>query len=91
MTPQENPPEPDAVHCVKLRPAETPSEVVVNAVAEVTNRSPIELQPIAEVIDPDALNKYISWPSGTDNPVTATFDYAGCQVLVTPTEIRIES
>ncbi|WP_227357261.1 HalOD1 output domain-containing protein [Haladaptatus salinisoli] len=70
-------------------PNEPPSKAVIVAVAKATDQSPLEIEPLAEVIDPDALDALL----GTDKKAPSmafTFEYCGRQVTVTPSEIQID-
>lgn len=61
-----------------------PSERVVEAVAANQDVDPIELKPLYEVVDPDALDAIVG-PSGDVGPAaacTVEFDYAGVSVVV---------
>lgn len=66
---------------------ERPSEAVVLAVAELTNRSPLDLEPLYDVIDPDHLDGVLG---ETDDSVRAelSFTFASCQVTVTGRHVR---
>ena len=57
----------------------TITEAVVRAVAEAEDVSPLDLQPLATVIDPDALEALVR--DGWGN-VTIEFTYQGYQVCV---------
>lgn len=83
-------PEREPDHVLERRPEETPSEAVVGVVAELTNQSPLEMKRLAEVIDPDALDAFVTPTDENASSVTATFDYCGCHVVVTPSEIHID-
>lgn len=65
----------------------TPSERVVDAVAEAEDVDPIELDPLYAAVDPDALDAVIrSQREGPITPRTSTlvrFDYQGYHVTVT--------
>ena len=70
-------------------PDEPPSAAVIAAVAEATDQSPLEMKPLAEVIDPNALDALLI----TDNKppsMAFTFEYCENQVTVTPSEVRID-
>lgn len=61
--------------------AEDPVYAVVSAVAEVLNEDPLELPPLNEVVNPEALNAlFTSRPGITVDSVE--FQYAGCEVAV---------
>lgn len=67
--------------------AESAAEAVVTVVAEATGRSPLELDPLYEVVDPDALNMLLD-----DGPpsVSVTFDYCGQTVTITGERIEVD-
>lgn len=75
---------------IERRPAETPSTAVIEAVAELLDQSPVEMKPLSEAVDPVALDALLTPVDGNASSVTATFDYCGCHVLVTPSEIHID-
>jgi len=54
---------------------------VVNTVAETKGVSPEDLTPLADVIDPDALEALFESPS--DHRQELRFEYEGCTVIVT--------
>lgn len=58
----------------------TVTEAVVDAVAAEAGVSPLQLEPIATVIDPDALNAVFR---GGRSDVRVTFEYSGYVVSVT--------
>lgn len=55
------------------------SEIVVHTVAEARGIDALELDPLYDVIDPDALNRLTNQ---TSEFVTVQFRYAGCEVTV---------
>ncbi|MFP9192392.1 HalOD1 output domain-containing protein [Natronosalvus vescus] len=62
-----------------------PIEAIVDLVARVDGQSPIELAPIYEVVDPDALNTLFSHRSGTAERSpgqTFEFVYEGYRITV---------
>jgi hypothetical protein len=67
---------------------EPPSRRVVGAISEATGRDPLELPPLAETIDPDALDALFSGglqSDGSGSPTTdgqVAFRFAGCEVVV---------
>jgi hypothetical protein len=74
-----------------------PGVAVVEAVAAATDRDPLELPPLSEVIDPDALEGLLDPDAGVDdaksNLVQVSFEYAGVVVLIDSTgliELREE-
>lgn len=63
---------------IHLHEPEGITEAIVNAVADAEDVSPLELQPLATVIDPDALDKAIR----SGNAVSVEFTYCGYLVGV---------
>jgi len=63
---------------------EVTSQAVVTAVAEETDTDPMELDPLFNVVDSDALNTLLrSHDVGTDGSLLEVeFTYAGCEVRV---------
>lgn len=66
---------------------DTPSRAVYSTVAAVENRSPLDLTPLAEVIDPDALDALFTGNAETEQ---ISFQYCGYDVTVTPTEVQVK-
>lgn len=58
-----------------------PSDAVVAAVAAVTDRDPLSLPPLADAIDPDALDGLFATATGPGGRVA--FAFAGFDVVVT--------
>lgn len=73
-----NPAQPITTSSVPLQTPDSVTETVVTAVAEADETSPLELQPLAAAIDPDALGTLVR--SGED--VTVEFAYHGYHVCV---------
>lgn len=63
---------------------EVTSQAVVTAVAEETGTDPMELDPLFNVVDSDALNTLLSsHDAGSDGALLEVeFTYAGCEVRV---------
>lgn len=55
-----------------------PSEVVVEAMAFVTNRDPLDIKPLANAIDPDALDEVLS----SDQVEAVSFRWEGHDVEI---------
>ena len=70
---------------------ESASEAVVRAVADARGRDPIELPPLHNVIDPDALNELFSDTiAGTARSGRLVFEYGGCTVALDgPNEVLV--
>lgn len=63
-----------------------PSDAIIDAVAAVTNRSPLELPPLYGFIDPEALDGLVSaGVSGIIEDITVSFHYDGLEVTVSDT------
>nr|WP_233340992.1 HalOD1 output domain-containing protein [Haloprofundus sp. MHR1] len=74
----------------QIRGDQNATDAVVLAVAEARNVDPLELEPLYNVIDPDALNAIFSSAGPTHDSVELEFAMAGCQVTVRGTgEIRV--
>lgn len=67
----------------------TPSRATYLAVAEATDRDPMDLPPLMDTIDADALDAFIDRGSDTVGS-KLTFEYAGCSVTVTTEEVTVE-
>lgn len=66
---------------------ESPSEAVLRSVATITGVTAVELDPLYETIDPDALDALFEGNA----PASVTFFYAGCRVVVEPDRVRVET
>lgn len=64
---------------------DTPSEVVLTAVAEETGRDELELPPLHGAIDVEALNRLLA----SDRCQRVTFEYHGFTVTATPGRITL--
>ena len=66
---------------------------VIQASATITRSDPLELEPLAEYIDPDRLQGlFDSNPSSQFSRPTVSFSYIGYQITVeSPTEMRVSS
>lgn len=70
------------------------SHTVIAAVSEVTNCDPIELDPLYEYIDPEALDTIFRSSSTGDtnhDEVCLEFDYKTTRVTVTPDYVHIDT
>lgn len=73
----------------QLRPEDNLPEVIVRAVADETERDPMELSPLGECIDPDAIHSLFTRSSG-DESVRLKLLYEGCRVTVEPDAVTVE-
>jgi hypothetical protein len=61
------------------------SQCVVEAVADTTGRDPYEMEPLYEVIDPDALDRLFNQNTVRDTKSSADcvrFRFEGCEIAV---------
>lgn len=56
----------------------SPTLAVIQSVARVGDREPIDLPPLADYVDPEALDELI----GSHSDVAVQFDYAGVEVEI---------
>lgn len=63
-----------------------PVVAVVQAVAAVSDQDPLEMDPLYDAIDTDALNALCATGDGERSGVTISFPYNGYQVSVTSNE-----
>lgn len=73
-----------------VREGESVSSVVVECVAAVTGRDPMELSPFAESIDTDAIEAFFD-RSGGDQPGRLTVVYEGCRVTLEGDAVRVRN
>lgn len=66
-------------------PTRTPSMTVVAAVADARGVDPLELEPLANAIDPEALDRLFAdtYDGHSRTAGYLTFEVAGCDVTVT--------
>ena len=71
-------------HTERTAETEPVSQTVVLAVAEATDEDPMELPPLYDTIDPDALNKLFGDRVDGAERLGGSFEfaYAGCDVTV---------
>ncbi|ELY49217.1 HalOD1 output domain-containing protein [Natronolimnohabitans innermongolicus] len=62
----------------------TPVNAVIEAVAETTDSDPLDLPPLYDAVDPDALNTLIT---GAETNTRVQFQYAGFDVVVQDEEV----
>ncbi|WP_226008397.1 HalOD1 output domain-containing protein [Natrinema salinisoli] len=70
------------------------SQTVINAVSEVIGCDPIELDPVYEYIDPDALDAVFSSPSSigeNQDDIYLEFAYMTYRVTVTTDHVHVYS
>lgn len=66
------------------------SEQVITAVADARDVDPLDLPPLYNVIDPDALNQLFDQGIGGGGPGRVIFTMAGCEVVVhSDTEVEV--
>lgn len=70
---------------------DTPSTTVVRAVAAVTGTSPLDLEPLYNAIDSDHLDNFFQNNEKHTVEAELAFTYNGCEVVVTDTEIHVQT
>lgn len=60
-----------------------PSEAVVERVANREGVDPVELSPLYEAIDPDALDSLVCASNGDGSDLAIEFSYSGHEITVT--------
>lgn len=89
MTPTQDTPSDEEEYQYEHQTEETPIMAVISAVSDATDQSPIDMEPIADVIDPDAVDALIDTDPNTRSPVTITFPYQEYEIAVSSEEIRL--
>lgn len=71
--------------------AEPCSHVVVNAVADALDLSPLDLEPLYHHVDPEALDALVDRSLGASvaENTSVGFDFADCRVEVSPVAVRV--
>lgn len=77
-------------HRYTLGPDEAPSNGVYTAVAEMEACSPLDLTPLAETIDPDALDTILT-DHAQKHGIQTTFHYCQYEVVASPGEIHVQT
>lgn len=65
----------------------SPSVTVVCQISDLLDRGVTEIPPLAESIDPDAVDRIFT--GSTDGDPVVTFTHAGCEVEITASEITV--
>ncbi|KAA9398918.1 hypothetical protein Har1130_11970 [Haloarcula sp. CBA1130] len=76
---------PDTLHAEFDWGAVSPSVAVIQTVAIAADREAIELAPLIETLDPDALDELFTHSSGPDSAVSLSFQLGQYAVTVTGT------
>ena len=69
---------------------ELPSEAVLKAISIATDRSVLEMDPLYDAVDPDALDVVLRDRNADDRRPRVSFIYAGCRVNVESGKIHVE-
>lgn len=77
-------------HSYPIGEGELASEAVYTAIAELIDRSPMELAPLASVIDPDALDAVVTSGDSSPDPGRVSFEYEDYRVTVTTDEVVLD-
>ena len=72
-----------------LMSGESVTNEIIRAVADETDRDPVDLQPFGDSIDADALDALVSNSSG-DCVESLTLHYEGCRVTIDGEAVTVE-
>lgn len=72
----------------RVREEESASRAVIRAVADVRDRDPIDMEPMVETIDPEAVDEVFTRSS--EDVATLTLLYEGCRIQVTDDAVVVE-
>lgn len=75
-------------HVHRVGKGENHSEAIVRAVAALTNQNPLEMTPIASVIDPDGLQLILD-ANSRGSPICVEFEYSGCFVVANRSHVWV--
>lgn len=75
--------------CYQIRAGESTSEAVIRAVADVMDRDPLDLEPFADTIDPEAVDNMFTRSSGED-VATLEMIYEGCLLRVESDDVYVK-
>ncbi|WP_318570766.1 HalOD1 output domain-containing protein [Salinigranum marinum] len=70
-------------------PADPCSHTVVSAVATSLGCSPLDLEPLFDRLDPEALDALVGRANASGDTPVVTFEFAGCAVAATPAAVRV--
>lgn len=70
---------------------ELPSTVIVRSVASLTDTSPLDLNPLYNVIDPNHLDKLFQNHDESTVQAEITFTYNGCEVTITGDKLYVRT
>jgi len=69
---------------------ETATEAIVTAVADATDQSPLEIRPLGEIIDTDAIDALLDGNDDGESFVALSFEYGGKRVYATASEVEVD-
>lgn len=72
----------------EIDPQQSAAVAVVEAVSAADDVSSFDLEPIAETLDPDALDQLLQ---GADSDIRVEFSYVGYQVVLTESHVELHS
>ena len=72
-----------------IRSGENVTSVVIRAVADMTDRTPYDLQPLGDSIDADAVDALFVNSSG-DSVKSLTIQYEGCRITIDGETVSVE-
>ncbi|MFP8955155.1 HalOD1 output domain-containing protein [Natrialbaceae archaeon A-CW3] len=73
----------DASRMHDLESFERPTTAIIATVAAVKDVDPLDLSPLYDVVDPDALDTLFQRDAETTERQRVDFDYEGCHVVLT--------
>ncbi|MDF9744015.1 HalOD1 output domain-containing protein [Natrinema salsiterrestre] len=62
--------------------SDVPTPAIVRGVAAVTGTDPMEMRPLYDVLDPEAVNQFVTHASGRGRPTRLSFRFEDCAVAV---------
>ncbi|OYR38138.1 hypothetical protein DJ82_12750 [Halorubrum sp. Ib24] len=84
MDTQNTPDETAPVYKVDLNEANdrSTSQIVVESIADLTDREPEDLEPLWDYVDPEALNSFVAHAADASTPCRLAFRYQGYTVEI---------
>lgn len=82
----DNPPYGDSADCIvqsDWKRNGDPSEAIVDAIAIATGRDPLDVEPLQNYVDTDALDALVTPQSDDDGHVRVAFSYESLDVVAT--------
>lgn len=61
---------------------DVPTPAIVRGVAAVTGTDPMEMRPLYDVLDPEAVNRFVTHAGAREGPTRLSFQFEDCAVDV---------